>query len=240
MIQDYEIKNGIVEAYDDSLGVINYELQDNIDEILIQENIVEQINKDLDSSHTNISNLNDKIDNYNIKLEKLKKILYICLSITLFGFSFGLVINLIGSLIIALMGIIGGIISGWKMNDVESEIKHLKKQITGLQLREEQLNNLLSIQKEKLNNLKSNKTNNTNVIKNKNFKSESKRKLDDIIHLKDLYYTIGYYINELKKYYVEGTLRKNLEPTVFSDKDLAIIEGIIIKKGHQLIKRKDI
>lgn len=239
MIQDYEIKNGIVEAHDDSLGVINYELQNNIDEILIQENIIEQINKNLDSAHTNISNLNDKINKYYIKSEKLEKIFFVCLIISMLGlFLAGL--NIIVPLTVCLLGIIGAIISTSKTNDIKYEIDELKKQITGLQLQEEQLNNLLSIQKEKLNNLKNNKTNNTNIIKNKNFKSESKRKLDDIIHLKDLYFTIGYHIKELKKYYEEGTLRKNLEPTVFSDKDLAIIEGIIIKKGPQLVKRKNI
>ena len=67
MIQDYEIKNENVKAFDDNKGFIDYKYQDNIDDILIQENVVNKIIDDI----TNIKL--DKILNeqsFNIRYNK--------------------------------------------------------------------------------------------------------------------------------------------------------------------------
>lgn len=234
MIQDYEINNGKVTAYDNNKGFITYECQNNIEDILIQENVIEKITDDITAIKINQE---EKETHLNNKFNKKRNIISIILgNIFIIALCFVTFYN-VASLAITL-SIIGSIIfnGGLFLLDLESK-NELKNKINSNTLQIEQLEELLEEEKIKLKELKLDNKNDNYFGKSSDFKEKNKTKLEKIDELKNIYRICGYYAKNLIKYQEKGILKDKLDDS-FTNEELSMIENLVIKKCPQLIKRK--
>lgn len=234
MKQDYRIENEKIIVYDDIKGFLDYEYQNNIDKILIQENIVEKLNVDI---YTKKMDKIQKESHFKIRYNKKVRIIEIIVSTSILAlFSFGILHNF------PLAAIIFTIIPSLLMNGSSYlydliPMNNLKKEINADTLSIEELEKLLKKEEKVLDELKNNKE---KTINNQNYsfdKKENNKRLEEIDNLKKIYYTCGYYAKKLMKYQKKDILKDKLCDD-FNNEELDIIENIIKEKGPQLVKRK--
>ena len=236
MIQDYEIKDENVKAYDDNKGFIDYEYQDNIDELFIQENVIEKLTMDIKNKKM------DKIQNehsYNIRYSKKSQLISI-LTTTVFCAAVYFIIMYNIPLLALTLTILTSLAGSGILYLIDLEPKNkLKNKIKADALEIEELEELLEKEKTNLQELKNSKTKDKIIDKSTTFKERNKSRLEEIDNLKNLYRICGYYAKKLVKHQEKGILKDKLDDS-FTNEDMVIIENLIQEKGHQLIKRKDI
>jgi len=234
MIQGYEIKDDNVKAFDDNKGFVDYNYQENIDDIFIQENVVEKIICDIKNKKIEKK---QKEHSYNERYGKKFQIITILTIITV-----SLVFSSLLFYQIPLLALFAAILTSLVITGVlylsELEVKKaLINDIKADTLEIEGLEELLEKKKTNLQELKNNKTNDKLIDKSITFKERNKSRLEEIDNLKNLYRICGYYAKKLVKYQEKGILREKIDDS-FDDKDLVIIESIIKEKGPTLLKSK--
>ena len=229
----YKINKNKVIVSDDKLGKINYDYQDNLDDILIEENLIEEISKEIKISNEKLISAQTTL------LTKFKKGKFLPLYVI--EFIIPLIISgalLFNNSILIAMFILASSLSLMCITKVIElfDRLHLKNEINSLTLTIEELNKNLTFEKSKLKKLKRNKKNINNIEDVKVFELKNNHKLKKIRERINLYKMCGYCMEDLMKYQQSGTLRKRFEED-YTEEQLSEIEKIINEHGKKLVKK---
>lgn len=234
MKNDYVVVNGKVNVTDDRLGLLKYNCQDNVDDILITENAIEQIETELERTNDElITTQTDLITKFR---KKDRVILYILeFIIPLIGSGIMILLNL-GLLAILPLGAMSILVSLTKVIEL-SDKNDINNKINALNITIEELNKMLDCEKAKLKKLKKDRTNHNIVESVEIFELKNNHKLSKISKLIELYKMCGYYFKSLNKYQKDGTLREKFQED-YSDEELNIIENILTENNKRFVKEK--
>lgn len=239
MKNEYIYENGKILVLDDKLGQIEYDCHDDIDEELMTENIIEQIQKDLESLRYALG-CQETIEGkkYNKKKRYLTYILNFLIPTIISGIvavlCFGvqpLIIPLSFSMIGFSYGTIFNIDFSIGYNKVQDRINALLVQIA-------ELNNRLYVENKKLNQLRINKkVSLKQKIDDRKFKRTNEYNLQKLSNLETLWYRIGYNIKDYYNYEQKGILRDMLHDEYTHNGEFDEVERITKKHGPVLTKK---
>lgn len=232
MIESYKIENDIVTALDNLEGYVDYEYQDNVDEIFLQKNVIEKINTDI---HNKKDDKKTKVFEFNLRFEK-KNVIKYCILVTLLFVGMWAVILPKMPLLALAIALTSSVVSNGMIHllNIPDKIK-LQNQINADTLEIEELESLLEQEQTKLQELYNNKSKDKIIDNSDSFVEKNISRLDKINNLKELYRLCGYYAKKLIKYQEKGILRDKLDKS-FTNEDLIIIENLIEEKCPQFVK----
>lgn len=237
MKNEYTYKDGKIIVLDDKLGQIEYEYHDEIDEELTILNIIEEIQRSLQSSKYALGCQEIiKESNYNSKKRCLRYILNFLIPTIITGTLFMfLTAQLSLSIIASVFGMIIGTVSN--ISDKE-KFNKVQNRINALLVRIDELNNRLVIENKRLNQLRSNKkVSSEQQIDDKKFKRINEDNLQGLSSLETLWYQAGYNIIDYYNYEKKGNLRKMLQDEYTHNGELDEVERITKKYGPVLTKK---
>lgn len=234
MNKEYNCIGGdiIVKNEEGSERKLNY--QDNIDEILIKENVIEEIKKQINACNYA---LGVQETTKKLKYNRKKYVLNILLPITMVPTIFmclnaGATLTIIG-LVIALLQ--GGALT---LGDV-LESKQTEKYINALKVTINRNKKLLEDQNKKLDELKKDNTKDSANKQNneKQFKLKNEDEMFHLSKLQQLYYITGYDIKYLYELEKKGLLNRVLHDE-YNSEEILIMSDIIKEEGPVLVKSK--
>lgn len=232
MNKSYEYKNNgqQVEIKDDSGKTKTIEYKKNLDEILVQENIVEQIQKDIESSRYALGYQENKKEIQQTRINNILKILISTITGTII-----ISIFVREFLILLALGIVCGIVSTFAEIKEFHEIKNTINAITvKLHIFEERLHN----EKIVLDNMKKNEKEYSPKQKDDTyFKSLNESELLKLKSEEIVVYQAGYYIDAFYQAYEKGTL-KDILLDEYNQTEFETIEYICRTQGPILARKK--
>lgn len=238
MKNEYKFVNDKVIALDDELGLLEYDYHPEIEEILIQENVIEEIQRNITSAKYALG-----VQNEDLKLkyeDKTKKVLS-WLAPAIMSFFFSLILFK-AKLVLILPFTLGiTITTHTVLGAIDKDDKRkVQNTINALEVTIEELKKDLAQAKIELQALKSDKQHSMErqdkEMDMKLFASKNNNRLIKLEQLENLYYLCGYNAKEYTKYYENGTLRHQLHDE-FNNEEIDVIERIIEEKGKQLVKK---
>lgn len=232
MNKSYEYKNNgqQVEIKDDSGKTKTIEYKKNLDEILVQENIVEQIQKDIESSRYALGYQENKKEIQQTRINNILKILISTITGTII-----ISIFVREFIILLALGIVCGIVSTFAEIKEFHEIKNTINAITvKLHIFEERLHN----EKIVLDNMKKNEKEYSPKQKDDTyFKSLNESELLKLKSEEIVVYQAGYYIDTFYQAYEKGTL-KDILLDEYNQTEFETIEYICRTQGPILARKK--
>ena len=237
MKNEYTFKDGKIIVLDDKLGEVKYEYHDEIDKELLTENVIEQIKTSLESAQYALGCQETlKTKKYSKKKRYLRYVLNVLIPTIITG---TFAVLYFGTITLAIFLSIIGFEMGTILNiDANKEYKKLQNRINALLVRISELNDRYIIENKKLNQIRVDKKISTeDQIDNKEFKKVNEENLQKLSNLENLWYQVGYNINNYYNYDQKGILRDTLHDEYTHNGELDEVERITKKHGPVLTKK---
>jgi len=252
MNKEYIYINGNIIVSDEKGNKKPIQNYDNIEEILIQENLIETIEKEIESLEQKLNTKNKSSIAKKYPLLYSLRYLGACLITSIIGsYSFVFAINFLEPTATALplsnfqnclyastiiMSIYGIFFSFIDYTNNKSEIKKEKGNISKLEF----LKNSLEEEKTKLKELISKKEINNTTCKEEDFKVvevDDKEVLKQLKATLNLYYNCGYNEKKYYKYHEQGILKEKLKKS-YPEYDIEKVEEYLEKNQEKNLTRK--
>lgn len=245
MNKEYAYKDGKALIVDDKNNQKEIVYYDNLDKVLVKENLIEEMEKEIESLEEEITNFPKQSKSLSDFLTLLPLILTTLGSIILFYFfskapDLSQIINttlfgpinagtICGLITSPLFITLGALVSTFFYKDS----KRLEQYQNGKKVELEYLKKKIFEEKEKKNKLTLDKTNTRNIDDFSITKVDSIQELKRLKELLNFYYKLGYNEEKGLKYYQKGNLDK-----VATGKGLELAQEYFEEKEKMLVRRK--